>query len=59
MRKTYPHFERVPVEVAEKILELEGCPAKRDGNRKLVVRKSGRAAKGRHAAPKKVEVLIP
>jgi hypothetical protein len=59
MRKTYPQFERVPVEVAEKILEQEISPAKRDGNRKLVVRKSGRAANGRHAAPKKVEVLIP
>jgi len=59
MRKTYPHFERVPVEVAEKILEQESSPAKRDGNRKLVVRKSGRAANRRHAAPKKVEVLMP
>jgi len=58
MRKTYPHFEQVPVEVAEKVLEQESPAAKRGGKRKLVIRKSGRAANGRHAVPKKVEVLI-
>jgi hypothetical protein len=59
MRKTYPRFEQVPVEVAEKILEQQSSPAKRDGNRKILVRKSGRAANGPRAVPKKVEVLVP
>ena len=59
MRKKNLHFEMVPVEVAEKILEQESSPAKRDGKRKLVVKKSGRAANGRHAVPKKVEVFVP
>ena len=59
MRKKYIRYELVPVEVAEKILEQESSPAKRDGKRKLVVKKSGRAANGRHTVPKKVEVLIP
>lgn len=59
MRKKYLHFEVVPVEVAKKILEQESSTAKRNGKRKLVVKKSGRAANGRHAVPKKVEVLVP
>jgi hypothetical protein len=59
MRKKNLHFEMVPVEVAEKILEQESSTAKREGKRKLVVKKSGRAANGRHAVPKKVEVLVP
>jgi len=59
MRKTHTHFEQIPVEVAEKILEEQSSPAKRDGNRKLVVRKSGRDANGPHAVPKKVEGLTP
>jgi hypothetical protein len=33
--------------------------AKRNGNRKLVVKKSGRAANESPAAPEKVEVLVP
>jgi hypothetical protein len=59
MRKKNLHFEMVPVEVAEKILEQESSTAKREGKRKLVVKKSGRASNGRHAVPKKVEVLVP
>ena len=59
MRKKYIHYELVPVELAEKILEQESSPAKRGGKRKLVVEKSGKAARGRHTAPKKVEVLVP
>jgi len=59
MRKTFTHFEQVPVEVAEKILEQQISAAKPDGNRKAVVRKSGRAAIGPHVVPKKVEVLVP
>jgi hypothetical protein len=59
MRKTYTRFEQVPVTVVEKIIQLQESMAKHDGNRKPAVRKSGRAANGRHAAPKKVEVLIP
>jgi hypothetical protein len=58
MRKTYRHFERVPVAVVEKILEQRETLAKRNGNRKLVVRKSKRAARGPSTLPKKVEVLI-
>jgi len=59
MRKTYLHFEIVPVEVAEKILEQESSPAKRNGKRKLAVKKSGKARSGPRAQPKKVEVLVP
>lgn len=59
MRKTYLHYEIVPVEVAEKILKQQSSPAKRNGKRKLVVKKSGRAANGRNAVPKKIEVLAP
>ena len=59
MRKTYTHFEQVPVEVAEKILEQESILAKRGGKRKLVIGKSKRAASGASTLPKKVEVLIP
>ena len=35
MRKT-THFEQVPVEAAEKVLEQENLLAKRDGNREFV-----------------------
>ena len=59
MRKKNLHFEMVPVEVAEKILEQESSTAKREGKRKLVVKKSGRAANGMRVVPKKVEVLVP
>ena len=59
MRKTYRHFERVPVAVVEKILEQRESLAKRNGKRKLAVKKSGNAANGRHTVPKKMEVLIP
>jgi hypothetical protein len=59
MRKTYPHFEQIPVEVAEKILEQQLSPAKRGGNRKLVVKKSRSTTNGLHAVPKKIEVLVP
>jgi hypothetical protein len=59
MRKIFTHFEQVPVEVAEKILEQQNSLAKRDGNRKVVVRKSGRAANGLHLVAKKVKVLVP
>jgi hypothetical protein len=59
MRKTFTHFEQVPVEVVEKILEQQTSLAKRDGNRKLAVRKSKRAASGPGTSHKKVEVLAP
>jgi hypothetical protein len=59
MRKTYTHFEQVPVAVVEKILQLQESLAKRNGNRKLVVRKSKRAASGPGAVPEKVEVSAP
>ena len=59
MRKKYIRYEIVPVEVAEKILKQQKPPAKRGGKRKLAVKKSGRAANGRHAVPKKIEVLAP
>jgi hypothetical protein len=60
MRKKYLRFDVVPVEVAKKILEQESSSAKRNGNGKgkLVVKKSGRAANGRHTVPKRVEVLV-
>ena len=59
MRKTYTHFERVPVEVAEKILEQQNIAAKHDGDRKRVVKKSERTANELHAVPEKAEVLVP
>jgi hypothetical protein len=43
MRKTHTHFERVPVAVVEKILKMQESFAKRNGNRKLVVKKSGKS----------------
>ena len=59
MRKKYLRFEVVSVEVAKKILEREGSPAKRGGKRKPAVKKSGKAAKGPHILPKKLQVLVP
>jgi hypothetical protein len=59
MRKTYTHFEQVPVEVAEKILERENSAAKRAGNGKRVVKKSGRAPSGPNTLPRELEVLVP
>ncbi len=59
MRKAHTYFEQIPVAVVEKILELQSSSAKSDGNRKPVVKKSRRGANGLHAAPKKVEVLLP
>lgn len=44
MRKAYTHFEQVPVEVAERVLERENLMAERNGNRELVVKKSGRTS---------------
>ena len=41
MRKTYTHFEQVPVEVVEKIFEQQTPMAKRGGNGKRAVKKSG------------------
>ena len=40
MRKTHMHFEQVPVEVAEEVLEQEKLSAKRSGDRELVVEDS-------------------
>ena len=37
MRKTHTHFEQVPVEVAEEVLEKENLSVKLDGNLDLVV----------------------
>jgi len=59
MRKTYTHFERVPVAVVEKILQMQESLAKRNGNRKLVVKKSRKAPSGPQAQPRKAEVLVP
>jgi hypothetical protein len=56
MRKTRIHFEQVPVEEAEKILKQEKLLAKRDGNRKLLVKKSGRTLNGPPTIFKKPEV---
>ena len=59
MRKRFTHFEQVPVQVVEKILKQQNSLAKRDGNRKLVVRKSRRAAGGPNTLTKEVAVLTP
>jgi hypothetical protein len=59
MAKTHTHFEQVPVEVAEKILEQQSSLAKRDGHRKVAVKKSGRITNRPFVVPRKVEVLAP
>jgi hypothetical protein len=58
MRNTHIHFEQVPIEVVEKILEQQNPSAKRNGNRKLVVKKSGKMPGGPHTPGKKVEVPV-
>ena len=59
MRKTHAHFEQVPVEAAEKVLEQENFSAKRDGNRKLVVKKSASTPGGPQALSVKSGVSAP
>ena len=56
MRKTRIHFEQVPVEEAEKVLEQQNLLAKREGIRKLVVKKSGRTTDAPQTISKKPEV---
>ncbi len=58
MRKTGAHFERVPVEVAERVLEQENLSAHHDGDRRIVVRKSRKAPGGPHTLTKKVEIPV-
>jgi hypothetical protein len=58
MRKTHSRFEKVPVAVVEKILQQQESLAKRNGNRKLAVKKSGKARSGPRAQPRKREVLV-
>jgi hypothetical protein len=48
MRKTYIHFEQVPIEVVEKILEQQAPVAKRAVNGKRVVKKSVGSPSGPH-----------
>jgi hypothetical protein len=45
MRKTHTLFEQVPVEVAEKALELESLLTKPDGDCELIVENSGKSIK--------------
>jgi hypothetical protein len=59
MRKTRTRFEQVPVAVVEKILEQQSSLAKPDGNHKIVIVKSKRAARPPSTLSKNVEVLIP
>ena len=59
MQKTRAHFEQVPIAVVEKILEQQGSLAKPNGDHKIVIVKSKRAAKGSSTLPEKVEVLVP
>ncbi len=59
MRKTYKHFEQVPIAVVEKILQMQESLAKRNGNHKLEVKKTGKSPFGPHAQPGKAEVLVP
>ncbi len=56
MRKIQLHFEQIPIEVAEKILEEQNLSAKPEDDRKLVIRKWVRTASGRHTRSKKLEV---
>jgi hypothetical protein len=59
MRKTRTHFEQVPIAVVEKILEQQSTLAKLNGNHKIVIGKSKRAARGPSTPPKEAEVLTP
>jgi hypothetical protein len=59
MRKTRRHFEQVPIAVVEKILEQQSSLAKTNGNHKIVIVKSKRAARPPSTLSKKVEVLTP
>jgi hypothetical protein len=58
MRNTHIHFEQVPIEVVEKILEQQIPSAKRNGNRKLVVKKSRKMPSGPHRPGKESEVPV-
>jgi hypothetical protein len=59
MRKTI-HFEKIPVAVAEKILEKQNSHAKYNGNGngKRMVKKSGKAPTRPRLHAKKDEVLL-
>jgi hypothetical protein len=59
MRKTFTHFEQVPVEVVEKIIEQQAAVTECDGHHEVAVRKSKRAASGPRALPKKIEGITP
>jgi len=56
MRKMLIHLEVVSVEEAKKILEREKLLAKRNGKRKLVVKKSGTKPGEKLTPAKKMEV---
>ena len=59
MQKARRHFEQVPIAVVEKILEEQSSTAKPNGNHKIVIMKSRKAAQGPSELPEKVEVLVP
>jgi hypothetical protein len=59
MRKRRRHFEQIPIAVVEKILEQQRSFAKPNGDHKIVIWKSKRAAKRSSTLPAKVEVLVP
>ena len=59
MQKTRRHFEQVPIAVVEKILEEQSSTAKPNGNHKIVIMKSKKAAKGPCELTEKVEVFVP
>lgn len=59
MRKAIIHFEIVPIEVAQKILEKQNSGAKQNGTTKRVVKKSGKATNGAHTLSRKVRVQLP
>jgi hypothetical protein len=57
MQTKHTHFEQVPVEVVEKILEQQGAIAKRNDGRKSVPRKSKKTGCEPRELPGKVGVL--
>ena len=59
MQKTRRHFEQVPIAVVEKILEEQSSTAKPNGNQKIMIMKSKKAAKGPGTLPEKVGILVP
>jgi hypothetical protein len=59
MRKTHTHFEQVPIEAAEKVLEQENLLAKRARNREHRVENSVSTPSESQTLLRKSRVSVP